>query len=171
MSSYHQFDIASSSASYPLEKKSICRKYILLWKKETTTLKSLQDYNEKIALHYAFGRVVKTKFLNWYCFSRSRGKRTRLKLSTLQKWKKSIHCKRYEIRLLSQTRKRLCLMRIRRCVKQWMEAMHMAMILHGYQLHQILQYVKSSSYLCLPPTLIEQNPRLLLISSWKRVRE
>jgi hypothetical protein len=170
MSSYHKCDNASASASYALEKKSICRKYILLWKKETTALKSIQDYNEKIALQYAFGRVVKTKFLKWYWFSRSRGRRTRLKLSTLDTWKKSIHCKRYEIGLLSQTRRRLRLMRTRRCIKQWLEAMHMAMILHGYQLHLILQYVKSSSYLCLPPTLIEQNPRLLLISYWKRVR-
>lgn len=150
----------------------IPRKYFLIWKQETITRSLYRDEHHQltIAIQYNSSRLTKFNFLNWFWFSRTRGKRIRLAISVLKRWKNAVDVIQYEAKLLKRTKATLQYNRVHRCLHSWMNAMHTSIVLHGYQLHRILNYAKHAPYLCLPPTLVEQNPRLLMIHYWKLVR-
>lgn len=170
MMSKRNYNSDNTSPCTALAKKSIQRKYLVLWKQEKATISLLRDHQRKVALQHNLCRLTKSNFLKWYWFSRTRGNRIKLLLSVLKRWKDATDFTRSEARLLRRTRSRLHHTRARQCLQYWMKAMQTSIVLHGYQLHRILNYVKSSPHLCFPPTFVEQNPRLLLIQYWKMVR-
>ena len=126
--------------------------------------------DEPPAKHDDFRRFLEIYFSQWKIFSRSRGKRSRLLSRFLKSWKDAMDTNNVEKQMLGRVRRTLFLARTRHCLNHWTGIMETSFILHGYQLHRILHYLKYSTFLCLPPTFVHQSPRLLLIQHWKLVR-
>ena len=148
-----------------LEKKSIGlqRTYFVHWK-------LYHNVRQKLVLQHCTHQLISAHFLQWYRFSRSRGKRRKNSLRILEGWKNAIDTNRHDILLLGRAHRALYHTRARRCLHAWTTAMQTSILLHCYQTSQILRYVKNSPLLLLPPTFVHQNPRLLLIQYWKKVR-
>ena len=131
-------------------------------------MRSLQK-NLHLAIESNHDRLLTFHLQEWYRFSKCRGERMNILRTFWHGWKSAIVQQRTDILLLKKARRTLQLVRIRRSLRKWMNAIHLSFILHAYQLHRIVTYLEKSPYLCLPPTFVHQSDRLLLIQYWKLV--
>lgn len=84
-------------------------------------------------------------------------------------WKAALVQHRADLSMLKMVRKTLQTVRSKQALMKWKNAMSLSLILHAYQLHRFVQYIKKAPYLYLPPTFVHQSDRLLLIQYWKLV--
>lgn len=154
---------------YNEDGKVLASRVLQSLKKSVSQRRELHRCYLKVAKQHERTFCLKLCLIGWFRYNRTRGKRSRLLHSSLYMWKHYVGQLRSDRRILDQTRKRLEVIKVQRCIKQWKRAMRISFAVYCIQLERIVSYILFSRELHFPMPFISRSPRLSLIFFWRRV--